>query len=577
MMSIDGVFCHFLTRELQWLVGSRINQINQPVYHDLELALYKDGEQRRLIISASGSRPRMHFIGQGRKNPLQAPNFCMYMRKHIQNAVIKSVEQVGLDRVIRIVLESRNEFGLSSEKTLIVELMGKYANIILVDAQQKVLDAIKRVTGEMSRVRQILPGKAYTSLEDDKINALTVSAPPSEVFQEENGKVFSLFYKYYTGLSPVLGRELCHRAHVDPQTDVSALTRTDRENLDQSWAAFRKDLSRPGKPQIVHTEGGKTIFHAVDLTYWGGEKEHFDSLSQMLETLFRASGERDRVHQKVAQYQKILERKLARDRKKEILLQEEWQEAKDRDQYKVYADLLSAHAHEVKPGQGEITMVNFYDPESKTVTLTLDPTKRVWDICKQYYKKYSKLKNAQQEIEKQLPALREEIRYVEQLLSALQTVTEEEEIEEIREELVSEGLIKKRTGKKQRLAASVPWHFETPDGGHIYVGKNNRQNDLLTMKTANREDVFCHIKDRAGAHVILRMPATEEDLHTACLLAAYFSQGAEDPAVSVDYTEKKNVRKAKGAKPGMVFYDHFTTVQVSPMDGREILKRLKKR
>ncbi|MDO5755826.1 MAG: NFACT RNA binding domain-containing protein [Tissierellia bacterium] len=566
-MSFDGIVTKSLVDSFQVLLGAKINQINQPVAQDIEILFYNKGKNYKLLLSSSGNAARMYFIENTRKNPLTAPNFCMFLRKHIQNGRIIAIKQRGMDRIVHFDIKTYNEMGFETTKTLIIELMGRYSNIILVDENRIILDAIKKVTGDMSRIRQVLPGQKYVEMMDDKIDVIRENELPGERIdlKDNKTKIFQFFYRNYQGFSPVIGREICHRGKVESSKRLNELTKEEIQGLDQGFLTIREQIRRKEyQPQIILENNKFKEFHVLPLDYLGKEKKDFPDPSSMLEYYYNKNTQEDRIHQKVQNLTKIIQRIISRDAKKLNFMVEDYEKSKNRDQYKIYGDLLSSNVHRIAPGDREIQVENFYDENLEKITIKLDPTIKAWDNAQKYYKRYSKLKSTEKNLEKRIPRLRQEIQYLHQLLNTLEQVTEEEEVEEIREEMEENHLLKrKRHKKKRKRTKSKPYHFKTKNGADIYVGKNNRQNDELTLKKANREDYFFHAKDVPGSHVILRNEQiNEQDILDAAFLAAHFSSRRKETLVEVDYTQKKNVNKAKGAKPGMVYYENFTTIAV---------------
>lgn len=569
-MSYDGIVTHFVVDELkEKLIGGKINKINQPDRNEIHLTVYHNRKNYRLLLGVSSSIPRVYLSSESRKNPLTAPNFCMFLRKQIQSGIIEDIEQDGFDRVIAFRIKTFNELGLPDNKKLIIELMGKHSNLILVKEDHTIIDALKRISKDISRVRQIIPGLSYSTIKDDKWDLEKQGYKnPSELYNEEmdDEKLFQFFYRHYTGFSPILGRELSNLANLAPSTRLHYIEQEEWERIDKEfYKLYERIIQRDIDPQIILDPEDESFkeFHGLDIRYLGNEKIRFDTISEMLEEYYKKSAVDDRISQKVSSLRKIVQRKYNRDLNKLATMENELIESKDREQYKIFGDLLSANNHRIEKGTKSIEVENFYDPNLGKITIPLDHKKSPWENTQHYYKMYSKMKNRHKLLEVQIPKTREELKYISQLLDSMNHITEVGEIEEIREEMIDYGLIKKRK-KKERFEKSKPYHFISSNGQDIYVGKNNRQNDILTLKTANREDYFFHAKDIPGSHVILRNnELNEEDFKEAAFLAAYYSSAGSEKFVDVDFTQKKNVKKSRSAKPGMVYYDHFETVTVS--------------
>lgn len=564
-MAYDGIVMRSIVEELQEFIGGKINKIYQPAPLDLEILLYHKGKNKRLLISASPNHPRMHFVEKGRKNPLEAPSFVMFLRRHIQNGTISDIQQIKMDRIVEMKVESYDELGYPVEKSLMIEIMGKHSNIILVDDENKILDSIKRVTEGMSRVRQILPGLEYFILDDEKVDLLTENTLPSEIILDlDPYKTFRLFFRNYTGFSPLISKEIVYQAGVDLDSSLDELSSDEIKKLDEAFLKFRQQIKeKEFNPTILLEHNQYSDFHVLDIEYSGQEKIEYESISILLEQYYRKKSIEDRISQKVQSLQKTIEVKLNRDRRKLEAMKEDLKNAKDREYLKLFGDLLSVNAYKIKKRMQEIEVEDIMN-DNEIRIIPLDPKLNPWENVESYYHRYRRLKSTEKNLLIQIPKLKEEIKYLEQLNLMTQKVTEDEEIEEIRQEMIEAKLLRPRKKQKRKKKVSKPYQYESRNGVPIFVGKNNRQNDELTMKKANSEDYFFHAKDIPGSHVILRNEQiTEEDIQDAAFLAAYYSSaGTGEQQVDVDYTQKKNVFKGRGAKPGMVYYENFETLRV---------------
>ncbi len=579
-MSFDGITTKALVNEMQRLVGARINRVNQPENLDLVLTIHKDTTER-LLISAGNNAPRFHLIEEAPKNPSSPPNFCMLLRKHIQGGIIKSISQHTLDRVVRFDISSYDEMGYPCIKTLVIEIMGRHSNIILLD-DDTVLDSIKRVTLDMSRIRQILPGTKYMTIDDGKINLLTTDALPSETFDfEKSTLAYKSFYLNYTGLSPLISKEIMYRAGLDVDTRLNILKADDLRLLDSSFITFRNKIrENEFKPYLINSfTSEKPIgFYPLEILHLGGSIESYNTMSEVLDIYYSYTDTSDRLEQITSNLLKSVNNRIKRLRNKYIEQKNELDTAKQREILKVYADLISANIHNIQRGSNSIELNNFYSETMETINIPLDIKLSPVQNAQYYYKKYSKLKKTEEVLTGEIPKLINEISYLEQVKLTLSSASEIEEIDEIREELVQGGYIKtKKSKKKQKNKKSKPLSFTTSDGFEVLVGKNNSQNDELTLKTAQKSDIFLHAQKVPGAHVILRTnnkELPETSLYEAAYLAAKYSSLKEENQVMIDYTQKKNVYKAKGAKPGMVYYNNFESVLIDLSD-KTILDRIK--
>ncbi|MDU5185982.1 NFACT family protein [Finegoldia magna] len=564
-MSFDGIVTKAIVDDIkEKLINGKISKVNQPDKNELDLIIYNNKQNYKLLISASSSLPRMHFTNENKKNPIEAYNFCMLMRKYLQGAVITDIYQESMDRVVSIDINSRDEMGYDMNYTLVVELMGKHSNIILIEKEsQMIVDAIKRISFDTKSIRQILPKTKYSYLEDDKINILKSDDLPINI-AEGTTKLQQVFYKNYTGFSPTISREICLRADLDYNIRLEDLNDDEKSRFNQVFIDIREDIRNCDyEYSIVIDEDEKLKdFHVIKLEKYGYLKKNFDDIHEMLDYYYKKHSSNDSITQKSSHLKKIVSNKIQRNSNKLSNLTVDLQEAKKRDIYKVYADLISSNMHLINKGMDKITVDNFYD-DMNPIEIPLNPIKSGNENAQIYYKKFSKLKTREKMITQELPLIKQENEYLLQLLETLERITEYQELSEIKDEMVKIGLIKKSKRKTAKVKPSKPRHFVTENNVDIFVGKNNYQNDNLTLKQANREDIFVHVKDMPGSHVIMRNEnLIQKDYDVACFLAAYFSSMSKEKYVEVDYTEKKNVKKAKGAKPGMVFYNNFNTVNV---------------
>lgn len=564
-MSFDGIVTKAIVDDIkEKLINGKISKVNQPDKNELDLIIYNNKQNYKLLISASSSLPRMHFTNENKKNPIEAYNFCMLMRKYLQGAVITDIYQESMDRVVSIDINSRDEMGYDMNYTLVVELMGKHSNIILIEKEsQMIVDAIKRISFDTKSIRQILPKTKYSYLEDDKINILKSDDLPINI-AEGTTKLQQVFYKNYTGFSPTISREICLRADLDYNIRLEDLNDDEKSRFNQAFIDIRENIRNCDyEYSIVIDEDEKLKdFHVIKLEKYGYLKKNFDDIHEMLDYYYKKHSSNDSITQKSSHLKKIVSNKIQRNSNKLSNLTVDLQEAKKRDIYKVYADLISSNMHLINKGMDKITVDNFYD-DMNPIEIPLNPIKSGNENAQIYYKRFSKLKTREKMITQELPLIKQENEYLLQLLETLERITEYQELSEIKDEMVKIGLIKKSKKKTAKVKPSKPRHFVTENNVDIFVGKNNYQNDNLTLKQANREDIFVHVKDMPGSHVIMRNEnLIQKDYDVACFLAAYFSSMSKEKYVEVDYTEKKNVKKAKGAKPGMVFYNNFNTVNV---------------
>lgn len=588
-MAFDGIVTKAVVKELkEKLVGGRVDKVYQQEKDEILIHIHNKGINYRLIMSASSNNPRVYLTDYSKKNPPEPPMFCMLLRKHLIGGIILNIEQFNLDRVVFIDISAIDELGQPTEKRIITEIMGKHSNIVLVDKSSlKIIDSVKRVYEDMSRVRQILPGMIYEYPPlQDKVNPLDIT---KEAFSDlmnssdKNLPCFKFLYFSYLGLSPLISREICFDANIDIDRNLGSMYEKDKNALYLSFNKFMNQISKEEFTPISVLNNNKTeivAFHAMDLNQFGVEnKLSFDSISKLLDNLYRRKDIIDRISQKSQSIRKSIQVKLDRTLNKLGKQKEELLESQDRERYKIYADLLSANLHVVPRGANNIELENFYDENMNKLNVPLDIKLSPVANAQKYYKKYSKLKNAHQLLLEQIPETEDEVSYLENVLMSIENSTEIEELDEIKEELINEGYIKGSLKKKKKKDDSVskPLHYISKDGFNIYVGKNNKQNDYLTLRLSHKDDLWLHVQNMPGSHVIIGKEdktIPDSTLEEAAILAAYYSKGKNSNHVPVDYTERKNVKKPKNAKAGMVIYENFKTMIINP--SRELVDNIKK-
>ena len=560
-MSYDGIVTRAAVREMEEAcAGGRINRVHQPGPSLLRLDVYTRGSNARLLLDVSGNTPYAYLATEVPENPQKPSQFCMVLRKHLQNGRIDTVTQDGLDRILRLEVESRDELGVPVKRTLVAELMGKYANVFLLDENSRIIEALKRIPGDLSSVRPVYPGLSYESIPSDKVSLLDALVLPDS---NEATRVQKWLLATYEGFGPPVTRELCFLASLDPSTPVSVLTDAERERLEETLLAFRERLaSHAYAPSLM---GDAVSFYAFPLRHLGEEITAYPTISACAQTYRKRKQKTADPQGDSRALSHAVAKRLERARVKYEKMKTEYEESLDREKDLLYADLLSANSHRAKRGATSVTVTNYFDETLPEIEIPLDPKKDVWQNAQAYYKSYSKQKNREKTLARMLPAVQSEIGYFLQVLQDLSMAESREEIEEIRSGLVEEGILNPRGRKKKKDRASRPLRFLSSDGYTIYVGKNSRQNDQLTMRTASREDWFFHAKDLPGSHVIVRAgqeELPEQTVREAAWLAARYSSEQAESHVLVDFTKKKNVRKQKGAKPGQVLYDPYETMTV---------------
>lgn len=570
-MALDGIVIHAIVKELQRCIGARIHKIHQPTDNDLVFSIRGAGAQGKLLLSANPTYPRVHWTNASYVNPLEAPMFCMLMRKYCEGATIEAVKQIGRERIIHMDVRHRDELGDISLKTIVIEIMGRHSNIILLDPLTGTIhDGIHHVTPAISTFRIVMPGSKYTEPPDQgKTDPLDLTS--EEQFQAslhqtneaENAEILPpqrQLVQAFSGLSPLLAKEIVYRA----------------ENGNSSlWSCFQALMNdvrtHDYTPTIAVDANGKAYFSITPLTHIQGSSETYSAISECLEAYYGDKAERDTVKQRALDLIRFVQNEKAKNEKKMEKLKETVEEAQDADKYRVLGELLTAYMHQINRGDKSVELINFYDEEQATVTIELDAQLTPSDNAQRYFRKYTKQKNSIAVVEEQMALTRDEITYMETLLQQLGNASLAD-IEEIRDELVEQGYLRsrvKRGPKRKKTAKPTLMCYTSSEGVSIYVGKNNTQNEYLTNRLASPSDVWLHTKDIPGSHVVIRGgDFGDATLEEAAMLSGYYSQARESSLIPVDYTFIRHVRKPSGAKPGFVIYDHQKTLFITPDEQR---------
>ncbi|MDF2721128.1 MAG: hypothetical protein K0Q59_803 [Paenibacillus sp.] len=576
-MSLDGFVVRAIASELSVCEGGKISKIYQHSEHEALLLIRAQGRNWKLLLSANPTYPRVHFTEASYMNPTEAPMFCMLMRKHCEGGVIERIAQVGLERVLHIDVRQRDEIGDLSVKRIVVEIMGRHSNLILLDPKTNtVLDGIHHVTPAISSYRIVMPGSAYTPPpEQGKLNPLETNEDAfAQAMQEapEGGvPLRQQLVNRFSGMSPLMASEIAHRSGARPDLTFNPLQLTSLwSSFNGMMEAFRGNRFEP--IIVEQATGGKTSFSVVELTHISGETNRFDSISECLEAYFGDKAERDAVKQRASDLLRFLQNERNKNSKKLEKLHETMEDAKDADNVRIRGELLTANLHLMQKGDKSVEVVNYYDEDQKTERIELDPQLTPSENAQRYFKKYAKLRNSRAIVTEQLEATHAEIAYVDTLLAQLDQASLTD-IEGIRDELVEQGYIRDRGGKKKQKHGGkkkvdnkpILTCYTSSEGIPIYVGKNNMQNEYLTNRLAQQNDTWLHTKDIPGSHVVIRSDKFgDATLHEAAMLAAYYSQAKSSSQVPVDYTLIRHVRKPNGAKPGFVIYERQKTLFMTP-------------
>lgn len=574
-MALDSVALAAITGELQCLVGGRVDKVYQPERDEIAIGVRTYDCAYKLLISASPAHPRLHITEHSKKNPKTAPLFCMLLRKHLASGRITSISQVGFERVVKITVESYDELGDYTEKTLYVEIMGRHSNIILVNNEGRIIDSVKHIDDSVSAVREILPGGLYALPPVQDKTPLTEWETQNTLNFTGTQKADRAILTQISGISPLTARELVYSVFgttdVLPEavnTNKNAMLKIEIEKLKN------KVLNNDFAPCLIKDVNTDKLveFSAVPISQYEtlAKTISYESMNKLVDEFYYKRDESERMRQKTADLVKLLNNCSERLTKKMTILEATLADAEKKDTYRKYADLITANIYRISEGEKSVELEDYFDENMGTVKIKLDPSLSPSRNAQKYYKKYNKAKTALKEAEKQLKQSREELLYIQSTLAMVETADRIEDISAIRRELANEGYIKKSTNakRKQKTEQSKPMHFVSSDGFDIYVGRNNTQNDYLTLKLANSSDIWFHTKDIHGSHTVIKLGIDKDvpknTIIEAASLAAYYSKARESAQVPVDYTEVRNVKKPNGAKPGMVIYEHYNTVYVKP-------------
>lgn len=580
-MAFDGIVISNIVRDLkEKLVGGRILKISQPEKDELILTV-KNYNQYKLFISADASLPLIYLSSEKKEAPLNAPNFCMLLRKHLGTARITDIYQPEFERIINIELEHLDEMGDVCHKRLIVEIMGKHSNIIFCDTEGKIIDSIKHVSGAVSSVREVLPGRDYFITKTlDKLNPLEASEEEFiEKLKSFNGELGKALYMGITGFSPLSANEVVFRAGFDTDMNCAELSEDYGLHLYRVFSSFMQELKEGNyRPCIVYKNDEPVEFAATELTLFEKTPDHsvkfFDSISEVLETYYSERNLVTRIRQKSADLRKVVANCYERISKKRDLQLQQLKDTEKRDKYKLYGELLTTYGYNIPPESKSARVNNYYTGED--IEIPLDPQFTAIENAKRYYNKYSKLKRTYEAVTVQLEQSNEELLHLDSIKVALDIALLEDDLTAVRNELIDFGYIRGHFGNREEKSRkknsgsrikSSPMHFVTEDGFHIYVGKNNYQNDELTFKFASGGDWWFHAKKMAGSHVVVKTEGKElpdRVYEQAAALAAYYSKAAKNEKVDVDYLERKNVKKPNGARPGFVVYYTNYSMTVYP-------------
>ena len=574
-MPLDAICLRAVLHELRpQLIGARIDKVQQPARDQIVLLLRGN---LRLLLNAGANQPRIQLTNILRDNPAQPPMFCMLLRKHLVGARVLSIEQPDLERMVILTLQCTDEFGEISQKQLVLECMGRRSNLVLLDAQGRIVECMRRVDADLSATRQLLPGLFYhlpTPL--DKLSLLSQEEDSLALAQrggDAEQAVDKWVLDHYTGISPLIAREFAFRAGQETDVRFGALNDAQRGALVQEFSDTANAVKEDNyMPVILYRDGKPVDFTYRPIAQYGAETqvETRESFSQMLDEFYDA---RERQELSARRGRELTHAvTVARDRmaRKAENLKHDYAATQKRDEFRLRGDLITANLYRMKSGEKVLHAENYYEDGCPTIDIPLDPLLSPQQNAAKNYKQYNKLKTAEFHLREQIEKAENERAYLESVLQELSQAETEQEFNEIRRELQETNYLKKSSGGKKELKrAFAPRTFKTSSGLEVLVGRSNVQNDQLTKK-ADKRDYWFHTQHIHGSHVILRcagLTPSDDDLREAAMLASYFSQAKESSSVPVDYCPVKFVKKPAGARPGMVTYDNYRTLYVTPEEG----------
>ncbi|MDS0998583.1 NFACT family protein [Staphylococcus capitis] len=554
-MAYDGLFTKKMVESLQSLVSGRLHKINQPENDTIIMVVRQNRKNHQLLLSIHPSFSRLQITDKKYDNPFNPPMFARVFRKHLEGGFIENIRQIGNDRRVEIDIKSKDEIGDTMHRTIILEIMGKHSNLILVDENRKIIEGFKHLTPNTNQYRTVMPGFEYEAPpSQNKLNPYEISGQEALKYIDFNsGKISKQLLNSFEGFSPLITNEIVSRRQFMTQ-----------DTLPEAYDEVMAETQLSPTP-VFHKnhETGKEDFYFMKLNQFYDDVVEYDSLNDLLDRYYDARGERERVKQRANDLVRFVQQQLQKQQNKLSKLIDEYESAKDKETQQLYGELITANIYRIKQGDESVTALNYYTGEE--VTIPLNPTKSPSVNAQYYYKQYNRLKTREHELDHQIQLTKENIDYFSNIEQQLEHITVDD-IDDIRDELADQGFMKQRKNTKKKKNAQIQLQtYRSSDGDTILVGKNNKQNDYLTNKKAQKSHIWFHTKDIPGSHVvILNDSPSDETIKEAAMLAGYFSKAGNSGQIPVDYTEIRNVHKPSGAKPGFVTYDNQKTLYATP-------------
>lgn len=567
-MAFDGFVLAAVSSELKTTIeGGIVSKVAMPEKDELLILIRNNSNNYRLLISAGASLPVIYLTEDNKPSPLTAPAFCMLLRKYLNGAKIRSVAQNGLERVLQIEFEHRDDLGDISVKKLVFEIMGKYSNIIFVNHDNIILDSIKRVPSSVSSLREVLPGRKYVFPDELKKRQPSDEDRTSffSLIHSSDSEIYKVLYRNYAGFSPLMSQEVCARAGIDGDMNCTLLSESEIDALYGEFESLRISAEKASfMPTIVFRNNDPVEFSAFSSVLYDSDgyiQKIYSSISLLLDEYYSAKDRYNRMRQKTADLRKTVINLIERASRKYDLQSRQLKDCSEKDKYKVFGDLINTYGYSLSGGESSFECNNYYDNDNP-ITIPLDPNRSAAQNSKKYYDRYSKLRRTETVLKEEIRKTSSDINQLECILQSLNTSASEDDILQIRSELASYGFLTSGNGNQKKKIVSKPIHIVSDDGYDIYIGKNNYQNEEVTFKIAGPDDWWFHAKSVPGSHVIVKSTDTngvlpDKVFNQAAALAAFYSKNKEVSGVEVDYTQRRNLKKTSGGPPGFVIYHTY--------------------
>lgn len=584
-MAFDGVMLAGIINELNTtILGGKIGKVNQPEKDELIMTIRNNRVNRKLLLSSMASMPKIHLTQTNKTNPITAPNFCMLLRKHLVGGTIKSITQPNFERIVVFEIENYDELGVLVTRKLIIEIMGRHSNIILTDENDLIMDAVRRVGAQISSVREVFPNRQYVlPPAQDKADPTTVDSFEAFVSVLKTGmNIQKSLYQSLTGFSPQLGEELCFRSNINGSDDISQVSEDLMATLYDKFEEMMSAIEYGDYEPAMHVDenGTQVAFTVYPLTFLTNtETLLYESPSELVEDYYLQNAIRSRISQKSVDLRKLVNTNLERCYKKLNIQHQQIRDTQDRDKFRIRGELINANIYQIKEGDKSVTVFDYYNGNQE-ITIALDPRLTPAQNAQKQFNKYNKKKRTLEHLTEHIKSTKAEADHLESVKYALEHALKEEDLLQIREELMTTGYIRFRRGKaKKALKKAAPLHYRSSDGFDIYVGKNNIQNEYLSTKFANGGDLWFHAKEVPGSHIIVKTRGQVMDdlpdrlFEEAAALAGYYSKDREAPKVAIDYVQKKHLKSPNGSAPGYVIYHTNYSMMATPgVQGLELIE-----